>query len=110
MNRTDLTLREEKPRTCVVCGKIFYAEKAQRVTCGSPECQKVRHAQQMHELHLRYRAAGKKKQIRKHPAAISRDSGLSSAMSINEACVRARKAGVSYGVYVAQIKSAIHNM
>jgi len=110
MDKAAVTLRKEDLRQCIVCGKLFLAEKPQRVTCGSPECQKARHARQMHELHQRYRAAGKKRPIRKYSAGINRDIGPNPAMSINEACIRARKAGMSYGAYVAHIKSAVHNM
>ena len=112
MSRTATTLMEAKSQKCIICGKQYFTFNAQRVTCGAPDCQKKRHAQQMHEFHQRKRKAGKHKSAQSGRASTKapRASEIEIIMSINEACVRARQAGQSYGMYIANMNSKVHRM
>ena len=78
-------------RKCEICGKPFVANNV-IVVCCSDECRRKRRNILDAEYRKKYKSVGIEKKKKKKPTK-----------SIAEIAVEARKAGMTYGQYVAQM-------
>lgn len=83
-------------RICAVCGKSFEAHRETEVCC-SKECKDERRREQIRS-YRRDKAQEKKFEEQKKKKQVSRNKN-----SLTEIAIEARKAGMTYGQYVAKM-------
>lgn len=86
-----------EPRQCLVCKKIFIPTRESNLMCG-PECKHTR------QLEMASKRAEKKKEQKKADKMKKEQKKL----TITDIAVMARKAGMTYGQYVAQIEGRMN--